>query len=74
MSPSSDPGGAPVHLLATGGELIALSGDAPGRRWPMQPDAWLRQVCAVVGRDFTRVEWEQYLPGRPYEPTCSDLG
>jgi DNA-binding SARP family transcriptional activator/WD40 repeat protein len=55
-------------------ELIVLSDQEWIMRYPMAPSAWLRAACGVVGRDLTRVEWERYLPGRPYTPTCTDLG
>jgi hypothetical protein len=34
-------------------------------------DAWIRTVRSVVERDLSRNEWIGYLPGRPWEPTCS---
>jgi DNA-binding SARP family transcriptional activator/WD40 repeat protein len=37
------------------------------------PTRMLRDVCAVAGRDLTRVEWRHYLPGRSWRATCSDL-
>jgi len=54
-------------------ELVVIAGDRPGRRYPLDPDVWLRQACAIVGRDLTKAEWSRYLPGRPHRPTCSDL-
>jgi hypothetical protein len=63
-----------VHLLpGAAEELVAFSGELPGRRYPLESAAWLAEACAIVARDLTRDEWERYLPGRPYEPTCSDL-
>jgi hypothetical protein len=35
--------------------------------------AWLRDACEIAGRDLTRAEWRQYVPGRPWRPTCTDL-
>jgi WD40 repeat protein len=70
---STTPGNSHAHFLPEpGDELVALSGDRPGRRYPLDPEVWLDEACAVVGRDFTRAEWDRYLPGRDYEPTCSD--
>ena len=44
------------------------------RRLPfMDTDSWLEEACAVVGRDLSSGEWERYLPGMPWQPTCSDL-
>ncbi|SDY30791.1 hypothetical protein SAMN05660209_02512 [Geodermatophilus africanus] len=63
-----------VHLLpGAAEELVAFSWELPGRRYPLEPAAWLAEACAIVARDLTPTEWDRYLPGRPYEPTCSDL-
>ena len=57
-----------------GDELVALNDQHVGLSYPLDADRWLREACAVVGRDLTRAEWARYLPGREYRPTCSDLG
>ncbi len=51
-------------------ELVVLSEDGSGRRYPLDPARWLARACDVAGRDLTQVEWDRYLPGRPYEPVC----
>src|SRR5207253_3008698 len=38
----------------------------------LDPTRWLRIVCAVVDRDLSPAEWSRYLPGRPWQATCSD--
>ena len=64
-----------AHLLpGSDREMVALNDQRVGLRYPMDPAVWLREACAVAGRDLTRAEWHRYLPGRPYQPTCSDLG
>jgi DNA-binding SARP family transcriptional activator/WD40 repeat protein len=74
MSATGDGRPAPVYLVPEpSGELVALSGERPGRRWSLDPTDWIRQACAIAGRDLTRAEWEQYLPDRAYRPTCSGL-
>ena len=71
---SGDPGSGFAHLLPEPDEdLVVLSGDRSGRRYPMRPSVWLEQACAIVGRDLTQAEWDRYLPGRDLQPTCSDL-
>ncbi|MGY1608919.1 nSTAND1 domain-containing NTPase [Geodermatophilus sp. SYSU D00700] len=55
-------------------ELVVLSDNEWAMRYPMTPSAWVRAACAIVDRDLTRAEWERYLPGRPYTPTCTDGG
>jgi DNA-binding SARP family transcriptional activator/WD40 repeat protein len=73
--PASGEGGAGYTHLVPGptDELVVLGGDRSGRRYPTEPSAWLDQACTIVGRDLTSGEWDRYLPGRPYEETCTDL-
>ncbi|MFJ6623454.1 hypothetical protein ACIQOW_38545 [Kitasatospora sp. NPDC091335] len=33
-------------------------------------DRITRRLCAAVGGTITREQWEQYLPGTPYQPPC----
>ena len=61
-------------ITAPDGELVVFNDDRVALRYPMDPAVWLRQACAVVGRDLTPAEWDQYLPGRAWQATCSDLG
>jgi WD40 repeat protein len=56
------------------GDLVLFDDDRVGMRYPMDPSVWLREACAVAGRELTRAEWDRYLPGRDYRATCSDLG
>jgi WD40 repeat protein len=53
-------------------EIVALNDQLPGLRYPMAPAEWLRETCGIARRDLTRAEWDRYLPGREYRPTCSD--
>jgi WD40 repeat protein len=73
--PASNDGtpGYTSMLPGTDGELALFVDDRPGIRYPLDPRTWLRAACDVAGRDLTRAEWERYLPGRPWAPTCSDL-
>jgi WD40 repeat protein len=73
LAVSGDPGAAHVHLVTTGdGRVVALSGERAGRRWSLDPDDWVEQACAVVGRGLSLTEWAQYLPDRPYRPVCAN--
>ena len=56
------------------GDLVLFDDDRMGMRYPMDPAVWLHEACAIAARDLTRAEWDRYLPGREYEPTCTDLG
>ena len=71
-----DPQGGRILTLSEGDAVIAWDAGqdvASGARASADPSDWLAQACAVVGRDFTRSEWNLYLPGRPWQPTCTDL-
>jgi DNA-binding SARP family transcriptional activator/WD40 repeat protein len=55
-------------------DLVVLSDQEWVMSYPMTPSSWLRTACGIAGRDLTRAEWDRYLPGRPFEATCTDLG
>jgi DNA-binding SARP family transcriptional activator/WD40 repeat protein len=38
--------------------------------WELDPERWETLACRIAGRNLTRVEWNQYLPGRDYHRTC----
>jgi hypothetical protein len=62
-----------VSFYPDGARMSAV--DERGRivQWETGVEAWIDRACAIVGRDFTPTEWETYLPGVEYEPTCTDL-
>jgi WD40 repeat protein len=41
--------------------------------WNLDPQFWLEKACRIAGRNFTKSEWEQYLPGQSYRATCPNL-
>ncbi len=76
-----DSGAGLVFVAPPQGDRLAL---LPGARlgrvvkegtiYPLDPADWVAHACDVVlARDLTRPEWAEYLPNRPYGPTCSDL-
>jgi WD40 repeat protein len=67
-------GGYTALIPGTPGVLSLVADDRTGLRYSLDPSAWLRAACDVAGRDMTRTEWARYLPDRPWQPTCSDLG
>jgi hypothetical protein len=36
----------------------------------VDPPSWQRAACRLAGRNLTRTEWKQYLPGQVYRKTC----
>jgi DNA-binding SARP family transcriptional activator/WD40 repeat protein len=70
-----DVGPAATYLFPDPGrEIVAISERPSVLRYPTDPAVWLGEACAVAGRDLTTAEWDRYVPGRPWEPTCTDLG
>jgi WD40 repeat protein len=54
-------------------EIVAVTEDGPGRRYPMAVEKWVEYACLVAGRDLTEDEWARFVPTRGYERTCTDL-
>jgi WD40 repeat protein len=60
-----------IDLSSDGRRLLEVHGNGQGAVWDVDPDSWKRRACALANRTLTRAEWEQFLPGRPYEPACT---
>jgi WD40 repeat protein/tRNA A-37 threonylcarbamoyl transferase component Bud32 len=61
---------AMMDLSSDGRRLLTTLGNGQGAVWDVAPESWVRRACALANRTLTRVEWEEFLPGRPYEPAC----
>jgi WD40 repeat protein/DNA-binding SARP family transcriptional activator len=67
------PGHQVVGLLTPDGNAVIAGYDTgQAYRWDLRPESLLRQACTVAGRTLTRVEWDEFLPGRDYKPACAD--
>ncbi|HZC13294.1 MAG TPA: WD40 repeat domain-containing protein, partial [Thermoleophilaceae bacterium] len=55
-----------------GSHLFALSTSRRAVRLGTDPERWKRHACLVAGRELTRREWRDALPGRQYRTVCSD--
>lgn len=60
---------------ADGRTLVTAAGDGSVIRWDpilLSRDyaAWQKRLCPFAGRNLTRPEWAQYVPGQPYRRTC----
>jgi WD40 repeat protein len=65
------PRGDSSRLVFTGDdELVTWDGLGAALRWRVDVDAWAETACDLAGRQVTEDEWEQYLPGEPYDPAC----
>ena len=62
-----------IDLSADGRQLLEVHGNGQGAVWDVDPESWKRRACDLANRTLTREEWEEFLPGRPYEPACAEL-
>jgi hypothetical protein len=53
-----------------GRRLFVVSDAGQGWVWDVDQSDWLTRACTVAGRNLTLQEWQQLLPGQPYEATC----
>jgi WD40 repeat protein len=67
------PGNTVIGLFAPDGDAV-IAGFDTGQafRWDIRPASLARQACLIASRTLTRAEWDEFLPGRDYEPACSD--
>ena len=50
--------------------LITSYDNGRAYRWDLRPESLARHACQVAGRRLTRAEWNEFLPGRDYNPAC----
>jgi len=59
-----------IDLSPDGRHLLETHGNGQGAVWDIDPESWAQRACAIANRTLTPEEWEEFLPGRPYEPAC----
>jgi hypothetical protein len=64
-------GRAEIDLSPDGGSLLLTHADGRGAVYDVDPERWEQRACEIANRTLTPEEWEEYLPGRPYEPACA---
>jgi WD40 repeat protein len=68
--------GSPRELYTTarftpdGNRLFAVHEDGRAFRWEVDPAAWRRHACAIVGRGLTPEQWEKIVPEQDYISVC----
>jgi WD40 repeat protein/transcriptional regulator with XRE-family HTH domain len=60
-----------VAFSPSGGMVAAGSADGTVRLWDTSAATAGAAVCANAGQPLTRLEWDNYVPGRPYRAPCS---
>ena len=53
-----------------GSRVFAVSQGGRGVRWDVRSASWNSRACLIAGRELTRAEWSDALPGRSYERVC----
>ena len=60
-----------IDLSSDGRQMLEVHGNGQGAVWDVDPESWKRRACVLANRTLTRDEWDEFLPGRPYEPACA---
>jgi WD40 repeat protein len=60
-----------LRFTPDGTAIVEVYETGEGLIWPMSPDIWKKRACAVAGRTLSEREWQLYLRGRPYAPSCA---
>jgi WD40 repeat protein len=63
-------GGITITRDAEGTTAIIGTVDGTAVVWDVDPERWEGLACSIAGRNLTPTEWQHYLSGRPYRPTC----
>jgi WD40 repeat protein/tRNA A-37 threonylcarbamoyl transferase component Bud32 len=59
-----------VDFSPDGRHLLETHANGEGAVWDVDPESWKQHACAIANRTLTREEWEEFLPGRAYDPAC----
>jgi WD40 repeat protein len=60
-----------IDLSSDGRLLLETHGNGTGAVWNVDPESWKRRACKLANRTLTHAEWDEFLPGRPYDPACT---
>ncbi len=66
----------PIYGLAfspDGRTLGTVGANGAVRLWDLGFQEWQAVGCRLVRRNLSMTEWQQFLPGRPYQRTCAEF-
>ena len=65
-----------TSLVYSADNQNVFSGAMNGKilRWDVNYDSWVQRACRSANRSLTQVEWDQFFPGKPYQPVCQGPG
>ena len=70
-APLTGPPGPTVAAFdPTGHTLATASRDGTVLLWDVNPTSWQARACTIADRRLTPQEWREFLPDRPYQPSC----
>jgi WD40 repeat protein len=76
-SPNSEPillssgeGYAGPVAFSPDGQRLGISNSENISVWNLNYDTLMETACHVVGRNFSRAEWNRYFPNEEYRKTC----
>jgi hypothetical protein len=58
-------------FISNDGKTIISASKSEVILWDIDSQSWLDKACNIVGRNFTKLEWEQLLGQETYHRTCS---
>ena len=59
-----------LAVNAAGDRIYLGTFDTTAQMWKATIEPWPQLACAIAGRNLTPKEWETFLHGIPYQPTC----
>ncbi len=71
VDPGAPDGRVWVGVRDDGRTLVTFTGGTGVREWDVSSERLLEHACALVARNLTQEEWDDVLPDRPYQRTCS---
>jgi WD40 repeat protein len=66
----ADPAYYTAAFSPDGTVLAAGSDDGTTRLWGTDPARAAAEICRTAGVGISRAEWDQYVAGAPYSPSC----